>query len=448
MRNQLTPRSPNGKQLIRLRNAAQQRHVFIILLPLGITIYYAFGIVTASLVLQTLDLATNHPERVWLMPSLLRVASPHTVSGCLFSVVALCVGILGPIAGRWADRYGTKLPCQISALILCAGSLLTAWESMYLFGIALFTIGLGSLQAVFQALFNCQFEDHLTPKFVTYLYSLGNAFTLAASVLAGIQPFWLSYVQCAGVSLIGFAVLSYFKSELEEVNEDPTERAAPLTPMGRTRARGFGVLCVFTLLFFVIFTQFVGGAFLLFAKEHVRPLGKFHVPSQWFVGLNGLNDLIMAVPLVMIYNRFGVKFYTKFSVTFALMMAACALVVASHLFSPIGGTSPVVAAACIVLISLAELHYNPVMLAAISTEMPQNMVGLFLGIHFLITGVGGTIAGAGVPIYDIVGPTNYFGAAFTVSAAGFVALQLARPFLRRSFDTESTSECCPLNLKP
>ena len=48
---------------------------------------------------------------------------------------------------------------------------------------------------------------------------------------------------------------------------------------------------------------------------------------------------------------------------------------------------------------LDQIDFHWLHLKAISTKMPESRGGLFTGIHFLLCGMGGAVAGFGVPLY-------------------------------------------------
>merc|ERR1711920_681927 len=91
---------------------------------------------------------------------------------------------------------------------------------------------------------------------------------------------------------------------------------------------------------------------------------------------------------------------------------------------------PVLALMCF---SMAELHYNPVMLAAISTDFPAHRVGAFIGAHIFLLGVGGSVPGFMVPLYQMFGPQKYFAYLVGVAVAAATALALATPCFNRAF---------------
>lgn len=419
--------------------------VFYWLLPLGMANIFCVGIAVSSLVLHTIHLARTSPESVFLLPGLLQHFRPEVLAGAVLGIFNLGTGIVGPLAGKVSDQVGVKISSYAFEMIQVIGAGLMAHTSMYLIGLVLLTIGSGASQPVFQALFSSQFEDeYMTQKHVTYLYAMQNVAFLISTVLAGVQPFWLGYVQSAALGALGLLFFSLAPVRFRDASPEHAKmQAYPLSAPQSARARGFGLLCIFSFLFFVVFLQFLGGPFMLFVKDAVGALGTTTVPPQMFLSLNGLTDLIMAGVLVRIYKMAKpVKFFDKLQFSFVWLMAASGLVSLISIRSPVGHVRPEFAALAIVLVSIGELHYNPVMLAAISTEMPPSMSGFFTGIHYMIIGVGGSLAGLGVPMYQAIGPASYFGRLAVVAASGVLGLGLAKQHLQRTFQGEDDlSEC-------
>jgi dipeptide/tripeptide permease len=419
--------------------------VFYWLLPLGMANIFCVGIAVSSLVLHTIQLAAKSPERVFLLPALLQHFSPEVLAGVVLGIFNFGTGIVGPLAGKVSDQLGMKISCYAFEVMQVVGAGLMGHTSMYLLGLLLLTIGSGASQPVFQALFSSQFEDErMTQKHVTYLYAMQNLAFLVSTVLAGIQPFWLGYVQAAALGTMGLLFFSLAPVKFRDASpEHAKSQAYPLSARQSARARGFGFLCIFSFLFFVVFLQFLGGPFMLFVRDMVGAWGTTTVPPQMFLGLNGLTDLIMAGVLVRIYKMSKpVRFFDKLQYSFVWLMAASGLVSLISTRSPSGQVRPEFAALAIVFISIGELHYNPVMLAAISTEMPASLSGFFTGVHYMIIGVAGSLAGLGVPIYQALGPASYFGRLTVVAACGVLGLGLAKQHLQRTFqDEDDLSEC-------
>lgn len=420
--------------------------VFYWLLPLGMANIFCVGIAVSSLVLHTIHLANKSPESVFLLPDLLQHFRPEVLAGAVLGIFSLGTGIVGPLAGKVSDQVGAKISCYAFEVIQVIGAGLMAHTSMYLVGLVLLTVGSGASQPVFQALFSSQFEDeYMTQKHVTYLYAAQNVAFLVSTFLAGVQPYWLGYVQTAALGALGLLFFALAPVRFRDASPERAKmQAYPLSAPQSARAHAFGFLCIFSFLFFVVFLQFLGGPFMLFVKDSVGAWGTTTVPPQMFLSINGLTDLIMAGVLAGIYTKMTkpVKFFDKLQFSFVWLMAASALVSLVSMRSPVGHVRPEFAAFAIVLVSIGELHYNPVMLAAISTEMPSSMSGFFTGIHYMIIGVGGSLAGLGVPMYQAVGPASYFGRLAVVSASGVLGLGLAKQYLQRTFQGEDDlSEC-------
>jgi len=283
-------------------------------------------------------------------------------------------------------------------------------------------------------LFQAQFDsEHMTQTAVTYWYAVGNLAYLVSTLLAGIQATWLCYGECFVLVCTGLACLSLQGSNIRE--PDRSADSFGISKLSRKellRVRGYVALCGFTLAFFTVFLSYLGGAFMIFTRDRIGPLGKFVVPSSWYLSLNGLVDLLLGVGLAEVYDRAGgVRYHVKLRISLLLLTVASGMLTLASWVSPTRPLSPIFPAIAIVLVSLGELHYVPVMLASISSELPHSVVGLCTGVFFLIAGLGGLLAGFGVSVYRSLGSTAYFAILGALSLLGAGGLQTLLPFLRR-----------------
>uniref|UniRef100_A0A7S4PZP2 Major facilitator superfamily (MFS) profile domain-containing protein n=1 Tax=Alexandrium monilatum TaxID=311494 RepID=A0A7S4PZP2_9DINO len=419
--------------------------VRLVLMGMGLGWYGGIG--SACAVLQTLDLAKSRPEQVILMPFLLRHLSPEALTGVVLVGVSVSGGLLGSVCSMCADRAGLKASCAISLTTLVFANMLVALVPTYLIGLLVAAVGNAALPPILNALFTCQFDDERrTETMVTYFYVSQNMSFVLATGVAGVQPFWAGYVENAVFSLSSLALLRAEWGHLKDVSDAVTNSSAP-PGLGCSDARvvGFAILCVFGLMFEALFGQFLGGAFLVFAKEEVGPIGAFHVPPQWFLSLNGLIDLAIAPLITWVHGRMpAVRFHLKLRLGFVMMALGFGIMGATTRLASAGGVSPMIVAAATLLISVGELHYRPVMLAAIPAEMPPDMIGLFNSIYFIISGVGDVITGGGVPYYKAVGAEDFFAALVALATTGFVGLQLAAPGLEHRFRAAASCQSRPL----
>jgi MFS family permease len=394
---------------------------FFWLLPLGMANIFCVGACMSTVVLQTLTLANNAPSEVMLLPWLLRYTDANAVAGAAFSVVTLGVGLCGLIAGKLSDMMGIWHIGVVVASMQIFGAVLACYTNTFLIGLVVFTAGQGSMGAVFQTFFSCQFlDDYTTQKAVTYMYAAQSFAYLMSTFLAGLQPFWAGYAEGAALTIAGGFCVYFAPVRFRDTFEVAQTGQHPSSKDGDKRDLAFGFLCVFTFLFFFVFFQFMGGPFVLFCTDMVGTLGNRVLPAQIFLSLNGLGGMFISATLIQIYGRLRfVQFHTK------LMM--------SFVWLSLGNVSPSFPAFAIVLVTVGELHYNPVMLSAISTNMPESRVGLFTGVHFLLCGLGGAFAGLGVPLYRSLGPATYFSRISLVAAFGALGLGVGSPFLSRTF---------------
>jgi len=415
---------------------------FLWLLPLGVANSFCQCSAVSSIVLQILDLASRSPDSVLFLPSLLRVARPEFVAGAAYAAFSLLVAFSGPIAGRMSDKVGRRSCCLLSAIVQAFGAAFTANTKLYFVGLVVFSIGVGFSQCVHQVLFNSQFADEgEAQRFVAYLNAWQNGASLLVTVLGGVQPYWAAYAESAAFSLVGFCFVHMAPLKAEVLYFDvATPRQDTMNPQEQARARWYGFFCAISVVYFLQFFQFYGGAYMVFVKERVGPMGTFVVPPSLFLSLFALSSIVIAVIVAELYRRLrGVRFYTKFFVSFFWLTVANGTLVLASAVSSTGKVNPIPAAAAIISISIADLHYNPVMLAAICTDMPACVAGLFTGIHFMLTFLGAAAAGLGVPLYAAIGPEAYFGTMGLLAALGMLCLWLASSHVDDAFQAGGDS---------
>jgi len=423
--------------------------VFFWLQPCGQANLFFQAVLISLLLLKTLDLAQNHPNEVLLLPWLLQHTSAENIAGVSLGVHKLFTGIFGQVAGMMADICGLKTITSAMGVVVMLGGVLMTSHWLYFPGLLIATLGTGAMQTTWMALFSSQFQDKKQSQdMVSYAYALQNIMWFCGTTLAGLQSFRLLCAESAGI--MGVGLLCFWFSPVKFAvqasgSNAPEEEEAPGAPAPgnasseRARLCAFALLMAFSLLFLSLFPQFLGGPFLLFCEERVGPLGSMQVPPPWFLSLNGFVDVFIAVLLRMVYGQ-ATAFYTKLLLSFLFLGLACGLVAVAAVLWPNGGISPLVPAISIILVSFGELHHMPILMAAISNEMPKRFLGVLMGVYFMIYGIGGFIGSVGAPLYKQVGPEAYFGGLAITAAVGMACFALSLPFLRRTFPTRSSAE--------
>mmetsp|Transcript_105776 Transcript_105776/g.329730 ORF Transcript_105776/g.329730 Transcript_105776/m.329730 type:complete len:447 (-) Transcript_105776:18-1358(-) len=424
---------------------------FFYLVPLGMAVNFTVGIDSSTIVLRALELSRDSPGAVLFMPQVLRLVGPSGLTGVLLAVRGVAGGIVGTLAGRLSDSRGLKSCCFASVVFQIAANALVVFTPTYLIGLLISGLAGGVSMPLFMALFTSQFDgEMLTQKMTTYMYMAQNSAFVLATLFAGIQPCWAGYVEVIAFLLVTLLIAVSASATIrdsagakEGAQERPGARAHDI------RVIAFAAMCPFTLLFWASFLMYLGGAFMVFLKEELQPLGNFQVPAQWFLTLNGFADLCMGVPLTMLYERAGVaSFHLKFRFCFiALVVASGLLSLAARLAPHGGGVSPLTAAVAMMLVSFGEMNYNPVMLAAISTDFPPERVGMFTGIHYFLGSVGTALVGAGVPVYRAMGAGSFFLVYALAAVAGLVGLQAMVPCVDHCLGGPRKDELDPLRPK-
>uniref|UniRef100_A0A7S4UE53 Major facilitator superfamily (MFS) profile domain-containing protein n=1 Tax=Alexandrium monilatum TaxID=311494 RepID=A0A7S4UE53_9DINO len=409
------------------------------------------GIFTASMALQMLSLAESRPEEVILMPFLLRHFSPEVLAGGVMVVASVAGGGIGSLWNLFAaDRIGLKVSCAAAFATLGFASMLAAYPPTYLMGVLASSVGGNVLAPILPALLSCQFDDDgRTQRYVTYAYASSNGAFVLATAVAGVQSFWMGYVESAVVACVSLALLRAAWGQLRDSSDKAKSPSAhPALRSNDLRIVGFAILCVLGLTFRAVFAQFLGGSFMVFAREEVSALGGLRVPPQWFLTLNGLIDMILAAPVAGLYEcKPALRFHLKLRLGFALIAFGFGILGFAAKLTSMAGVSPLVVAAATLLISLGELHFNPVMMATIPSEMPANMLGRFNGIYFVVSGVGDTAQGLGVSLYEAAGAEGFFMVLAALAMTGFIGLQLVAPGLDYCFSEAAGAERLPLAVK-
>lgn len=200
------------------------------------------------------------------------------------------------------------------------------------------------------------------------------------------------------------------------------------------------ILFFASALFWAGFEQ-VGSSMNLFAQRYTdRFIFNWEMPASWFLSVNALMILILAVPVSTLWlqlSRRGIlpSLTAKFAIGLLLLAAGfIVMFFASRHAQSIGKVSGLWLCSTYLLHTVGELFLSPVGLSAVTKLAPSRLVGQTLGIWFLASALGNLLAG--LLSSEITGggttemPAQFMQVALVAGGGGLLLLLLS-PFIRR-----------------
>jgi POT family proton-dependent oligopeptide transporter len=168
-----------------------------------------------------------------------------------------------------------------------------------------------------------------------------------------------------------------------------------------------GILFFFAVLFWGAFEQ-AGSSLTLFADRYTRlSLLGFSFPSSWFQVEQPLFVLVLAPVFAWMWLRMGKKQPTspaKFAAGLLLVGLGFLILVPAAAAAQSRGirVSPLWLTALYLVHTFGELCLSPVGLSLVTKLAPTRIVGLMMGVWFLATAFGNTLAGWVAGFFDVV----------------------------------------------
>ena len=408
--------------------------------------YYGMRVL---LVLYMVDhlLAPERVEHVLGLSALKRmlesVSGPLAAQPFASQIYGLYTGFvyLTPILGGWlADHgLGRRRTITLGAGLMVAGHFLMAYESAFLFALALIAAGCGA----FKPNISIQVGELYTPADARRdrAYSI---FYLGINIGAFLAPLvcgtlgetvdWAYGFAAAGVGM-AIGLLTYLAGLSKLPQERPQAKDAAPNPSELRRAVfALSLLFVPSALFWAGFEQ-QGNTIALFAETLTdRSVGLFgwraEIPVTWFQAFNPLMIIVLTPLLVEWWARRagrGAEPTTLRKLTLGCLgLAASYLILAFAVTGNGGGkTSWLWLFVYFAVITLSELHFSPITLSFVSRIAPAGSRAMLMGFWFLSMFVGNLLAGwigaywsklAGPPFFLLVAGLGFVAAAIVEAA--------------------------------
>jgi POT family proton-dependent oligopeptide transporter len=275
-----------------------------------------------------------------------------------------------------------------------------------------------------------------SPRFRSRAWSIIALVVLAAFVLlwagvSGVISFNALLLARGTTAALAIGTLAYFGYLFS---------AGGLTALERRRVLVILVLVLASAVFWAGYEQF-GSSLNLFAERFtVRDFGGFEIPTSWFQSLNPL-FLIVLAPF---YSMFWVWLARRHLEPTAPAKFAFGLILLGLGFVVMIGAATLVAAGqqvwptwlvfTYLFHTMGELALSPVGLSAMTTLAPRRFVGQMMGMWFLCTALGSSVAGLVAGSFDTEAldawPRQYTLIVLIAVGCGLVLLLLAKPLRR------------------
>lgn len=188
----------------------------------------------------------------------------------------------------------------------------------------------------------------------------------------------------------------------------PAKQRSPLSADEKVRVQVLLVLAAVLVFFWVAFQQ-SSCALTFWAQKSTdravhalwlqRLLGRAEIPTVWFSSLSAIFVVLLSPVMVRLWSRMkqrGKEPSTPTKILLGMLLTALAyavMVLAALVGGADGKGSMVWLTGCYLMISGAELCLSPMGLSMVSKLAPRSLQGVMMGVWFLATFVGNTLAG-------------------------------------------------------
>lgn len=102
--------------------------------------FYGYIIVIAGFVIFTTVFGLNYTYGVFFKPLIVEFGWSRAVTSAAYSIMTIIAGMLGIIAGKLSDRFGSRIVCTVSGICLGLGFMLmsqvnTIWQVYLVYGV-------------------------------------------------------------------------------------------------------------------------------------------------------------------------------------------------------------------------------------------------------------------------------------------------------------------------
>jgi POT family proton-dependent oligopeptide transporter len=373
-----------------------------------------------------------------------------SIAGSTYGAYTAAVYLTAILGGYLADYWiGAVSSVIIGAILMMLGHLGLAigGEILFLLSLGFLAIGTGFFKPNISVLVGRLYQEHDTRRELGFsLFYMGiNLGAFWAPIVCGTLGQKVSMNYGFGAAALGllFGLVVFIRSLLlgRIPYEKKWHKQQPVKPEARHYPIALGSVALWVLFllgnvaFCAAFEQ-AGSTMALFAEENTKLVYYgFSIPSSWFQSINALAVVLLSsfVPLLWHWLR-----KRNYSITVVRQyLLGLMLLTFSYLWMGYAGfqadqggrVSGIYLTIAFFINTLSELCMMPTGLATISHQVPQERVGLAMGIWFLIISAGNILAGNLAHIYPGWGRGWFFLLVSAIPFTSLCLLWLLRPWL-------------------
>jgi POT family proton-dependent oligopeptide transporter len=369
--------------------------------------------------------------------------SPQALATQIFGLYIGLIYFVPVLGGLLGDRVlGRRKAVLAGAVLMAGGHFLMAFESAFLFALALLILGSGLLKGNLAAQVGGLYAKDDTRRdtaFSLYCMSINVGAFLAPLVCGTLGELygWHYGFGAAGVGmLIGIAIYVHGREYLPVDHiAGRGERVKLQRGDGRIIAALLTVLAI-TALYWTAQTQ-VWNTYPLWIRDRVdRELLGFEIPVTWFQSLDSLAVLVFA-PAVIWFWRWQSERRTepgdlvKIALGCGFFALACVLLAIGEWVAGADKTQLIWPALFHFVCATAYLYAGPIALSLASRAAPVAVNAMMVGAYYLALFAGGIVSGWLGRFYEMLSPAEFWLMHAAIVGAGSVLLVLLRrPLLR------------------
>ena len=377
-----------------------------------------------------------------------------------YGTYTMLVYVMSIPGGLLADKWlGAKKAVMVGGLLLCAGHLTLAVNSLTAFyiGLALIIAGVGCLKPNISTMVGGLYkagDDRRDSGF--YIFYIGinlGAFFGALAVGAVAKYYgWHWGFGLAGIGMfIGQIVymmgLKYLEGTGDFIGEsnspDKEAKDRPLTKVEKDRMLVMFLSFLLIIVFWGAFEQ-AGGLMNLYTEQKTnRMLFGFEVPSAWFQSINAFFIITLGTAVGSFWfwwKKSGKEGSSLFKMAIGLIIMGWGflfMTMSSMEYAKHGEAAMIWLVLAYLFHTLGELCASPVALSFITKLAPVKYASFMMGAYFAATGFGNKLAGLVGEWSQSAGEFEIFtGIAVFCTLFGLLVLAILKPLKRLTHGAE------------
>lgn len=283
--------------------------------------FYGYVIVIAGFIIFTAVFGLNYTYGIFFKPLIAEFGWSRAVTSAAYSIMTIIAGILGIIAGRLSDRFGSRIVCTVSGVCLGLGFILmsqvnTIWQVYLVYGVIV-AAGIGACWPVIMPLVPRWFIAR--KGLMTGILSSGVGFGIIAlpplaSWLISTVGWRIAYIIIGAMALVLFVVAAQFlRSNPQQVRLQPfgedksTQEAVDTIDEGlefkdAIRTRAFALVCTIYFCF-----GFCLHSVMVHIAPHTMEFGITAMTAASIVSLIGIVSIVGKLIIGSSSDKLGVK---------------------------------------------------------------------------------------------------------------------------------------------